>query len=181
MILWYPPADTSTSNPFIQMKTLTLFFSFLQDEKNQLMQVSLWIRQVRYMQETNLSVLFCFFSLLSSCFFLMLCHGYVYMLHQLMNLFLRPGSIHSWRGILHILRASTKSISTQTKFGYQIFISIISTRVYFVFVFMLILYLFWMVYVLFFSFWKNESKVQFKSRLQYIFTVDGAIYTLFTP
>lgn len=142
MILWYPPTDTSTSNPFIQMKTLTLFFSFLQDEKNQLMQVSLWIRQVRYMQEINLSVLFCFFSLLSSCFFLMLCHGYVYMLHQLMNLFLRPGSIHSWRGILHILRASTKSISTQTKFGYQIFISIISTRVYFVFVFMLILYLF---------------------------------------
>ena len=78
MILWYPPADTSTSNPFLQMKTLTLFFSFLQDEKNQLMQVSLWIRQVRYMQEINLSVLFCFFSLLSSCFFLMLCHGYNY-------------------------------------------------------------------------------------------------------
>ena len=76
MILWYPPADTSTSNPFIQMKTLTIFFSFLQDEKNQLMQVSLWIRQVRYMQEINLSVLFWFFSLLSSCFFLMLCHGY---------------------------------------------------------------------------------------------------------
>ena len=33
MILWYPPADTSTSNPFIQMKTLTLFFFILAGRK----------------------------------------------------------------------------------------------------------------------------------------------------